>query len=248
MDENNFENFEKMPGNSGELSGEQAERAEMWESAMSTDVPEFAGEQFGVANESNEYYGETVADGEDEEAYDAGIADAAAIINYGLNAATRELGVETVVQKIKSFDAGNSVDPIGDLNKHLGIVSREEKKELHEENMALKENEALFREGANAPTQDKSREGAFKAIEDMKELIAEVEGADPKYDELRAGARAAGKGYFEYAVNNLGVRGLTELFDVLSAQRKKDEEVDVEEEELAVENGDDADEAENSAA
>ncbi len=57
----------------------------------------------------------------------------------------------------------------------------------------------------------------------MQELILEVEGADPRYEELRAGARAAGKGYFEYAVSSFGTRGLTELFQVLSAQREKSE-------------------------
>ena len=57
----------------------------------------------------------------------------------------------------------------------------------------------------------------------MKELIMEVEGADPRYEELRAGARAAGKGYFEYAVSSYGTRGLTELFQALSAQKEKAE-------------------------
>ena len=60
----------------------------------------------------------------------------------------------------------------------------------------------------------------------MKELIAEVEGADPRYEALREGARSAGKGYFEFAVSEYGVRGLTELFAVLGRQREKDEEVE----------------------
>ena len=64
------------------------------------------------------------------------------------------------------------------------------------------------------------------SIEDMKELIAEVEGADPRYEALREGARSAGKGYFEFAVSEYGVRGLTELFAVLGRQREKDEEVE----------------------
>ena len=57
----------------------------------------------------------------------------------------------------------------------------------------------------------------------MKELIAEVESADPRYEELRTAAKAYGKGYFEYAVKNYGLRGLTELFSVLADQKEKKE-------------------------
>ena len=60
---------------------------------------------------------------------------------------------------------------------------------------------------------------------DMKELIVEVEGADPRYEELRAGAKAAGKGYFEYAVGSQYNRGLTDLFRTLAAQREARPEV-----------------------
>ena len=71
---------------------------------------------------------------------------------------------------------------------------------------------------------NRTNAGAFKAIEDMKELVAGVEGADPLYEELRNNARSAGMGCFEYAVKDYGVRGLTELFKVLSEQKKKAEE------------------------
>lgn len=157
------------------------------------------------------------------EEYNSDIAAAAALINYGLNAAAREIGVENTVQKIKNFDASGREDPIKDLFEHLGVDLPVERKAVQEEGMAARAGEEAFRQGVNAPTQRRSVEGAFKALEDMKELIAEVEGADPRYEELREGARAANKGYFEYAVMNFGVQGLTELFSVLAMQRKKAE-------------------------
>ena len=89
----------------------------------------------------------------------------------------------------------------------------------------MKPQEADFYENSEvAPaTKNRSLEGAFKAIEDMKELIAEVEGADPRYEQLRQEARAAGKGYFEYAVGSSTNRGLTDLFNTLAAQPKAEE-------------------------
>ncbi len=216
--------FEKAPGASGEVSGERIEKVKEWSDAM-TNAPEFAGDQFGVAKEENNYYGETVKNSEDQEEYNKGITEAAALINYGLNAASRELGVEQTVQKIKSFNTEGTTDPIGDLYHHLGIDTNKEKKDLREEAMASKPSENGFRNASmNAPQQRRSLEGAIEAINDMKELITEVEGADPRYDKLRAGAKAAGKGYFEYAVSGYGVRGLTELFQVLGKQKKDAEE------------------------
>ena len=209
-------NFEKFPGgSSSELSGEQAAKAGEWEAAMSDDVPEFSGEQFG-----NQPSGDEI---ENTDEYDAGLADAAALINYGLNAAARNLGVETVIQKIKTFDATGSSNPIGDLYKHLGLDAPGDRKDLRNEAIAAAPSEIEMRESINAPTEKRSYEGAFQAIDDMKELILEVEGADPKYDELRQGARAAGKGYFEYAVSSFGTQGLVELFKVLGEQGKKAE-------------------------
>ncbi|MBO7131919.1 hypothetical protein J6V85_01475 [Candidatus Saccharibacteria bacterium] len=231
--------FERMPGTTpGEVSAEQMAKAEQWEDSMGTGVPEFSGDQFGNANESNEYYGEAAkAEAESGEAYDKGISDAAALINYGLDAAAREKGVEFVVQTIKTFNASGKEDPIGDLFNAMGIDTPTEAKDVRNEALAARDNVNEFREGVNQPSQKRSLEGAFKAIEDMKELILEVEGADPRYEELRAGARAAGKGYFEYAVNSYGTRGLTELFRVLAMQREMSEakEEEPEKEEAKVE-------------
>ncbi len=215
MEENNFEKFPV----SKEVE-QSVPVGQDFEEAMGSGVPEFAGDDFMASASENE----SIEDATESEEYDAGISDAAALINYGLDAAAREMGVEVVVQKIKGFDPSGSEDPIGDFFRCLGIDSPVERKDLHEESMANKPNEAEFRDGANAPSLKRSYEGAFKAIADMKELIAEVEGADPRYDELRAGAKAAGKGYFEYAVSNYGKRGLTELFSVLSQQGEKAEE------------------------
>lgn len=225
-DSTNPENgFEKYPGGvPGEVSAEQMVKAEDWENKMGNGVPEFSGNQFGVANEDNEYYGEAAkSEAEAGEEYDKGISDAAALINYGLDAAAREKGVEFVVQTIKGFDASGREDPIKDLFLALGIDTPTDEKEVQNESLASKGNVNEFREGVNQPSQKRSIEGAFAALDDMKELILEVEGADPRYNELRAGALAAGKGYFEYAVSSFGTQGLTELFRVLAQQREKSE-------------------------
>ena len=230
--------FEKAPENYN-VPPEQDFEKSFNESGITPFSGESFGEEknFGVASESNDFYGEAVSsgvemtDGEKDgdgttNEYNRGIADAAALINYGLNAACRELGVETVVQKIKSFDVSGREDPVKDFYEYLGVDTPKELKDVQDEGMAAKPSENEFREDVNAPTQKKSMEGAFEAFQDMKELIAEVEGADPKYEELRQGAKAAGKGYFEYAVSSYGIRGLTELFKVLSKQREKTEEED----------------------
>lgn len=217
--------FEKFPGEKAPTESEL--NAEKWQSAMSQDdVPAFAGDvsmnqenaapadTFGVAPE-------VTPDTTSEESFDNdGISDAASIVNYGLNAAAREYGVEAVVQKIKTFDASGSENPIRDLFLHLGIDTPAEIDDVKMEREAAKPKEADFYGNSEVapPTKKRSPEGAFKAIKDMKELILEVEGADPRYAQLRAGAKAAGKGYFEYAVGSHINRGLTDLFDVLAAQ------------------------------
>ena len=220
--ENN--DFEKFPGGRVENVGERTvAEGQDFERAFSKGVPEFAGEQFGVAHEGNEYYGEATDGAKNEERVDnEGVADAAALINYGLDAAARELGVEMVVQRVKGFDASKSEDPIKDLYEYLGVDTRQEQQDVQEEAEAAKPKEAEFRGETGMPkNMNRSVEGAREAIADMKELIAEVEGADPRYEELRAGARGAQMGYFEYAVKDFGVRGLTELFGVLAEQREK---------------------------
>lgn len=221
-------NFEKVPG-SFETNVEREVPLEQDFSKSFTEegMPEFAGEQFGVANEENEFYGESNDEKESESEYNEDVADAASLINYGLDAVAREKGVEVVVQGIKSFDASNSENPLRDLYNHLGIDTTEEFKDVREESDATKPLKAKFREEYSMPkTQERSREGAIKAIADMKELISEVEGADPRYEELRNAARSYGKGYFEYAVKDFGLQGLSELFSVLASQKEKSEQED----------------------
>ena len=235
--DNSYDNdFEKFPGaKSGEVSGEQLERATKWEESMSDGVPEFAGDQFGIAKSSNEFYGETIAseaESESEE-QDQGISDAAALINYGLDAAARIKGVEYTVQVIKNFDTSGKDDPIRALFADLGVNTPEETKDIGNEFLASKDNLEGLRESMDLPLQKKSAEGALVAINNMKELISEVEGADPEYEGLREGARAVGKGYFEYAVSEFGKQGLVELFSVLNEQGKEGDESNVEEEENA---------------
>ena len=223
--------FEQFPGE--KLNSEPSEadlaRADAWQSAMSAeDTPAFAGDTpmspepltpEAVAPESPENLS-------DPEAKDnKGLTDAAAIVNYGLNAAAKEYGVETVVQKIKNLDVSNSANPIRDLYAQLGVDTPAEIKDVILEREAAKPEETDFYENSEAApvTKNRTPEGAFKAIGDMKELISEVEGADPRYEKLREEARSAGKGYFEYAVGSSTNRGLTDLFNTLAAQPKEEE-------------------------
>lgn len=216
MDED--DSFEKYPGNSIEKAGERnVPEAQDFAKSFENGVPEFAGDSSNVLG--NHAEGETA---EDDANYDNDIANAAALINYGLDAASRELGVERTVQLIKTFDPTGSENPIKDLFEYLGIDTDSEREDVFLEAKASKTKEMEFREESGIPrTIQRSNESALKAIEDMKELIIEVEGADPRYAELRDKAKTAGKGYFEYAVSNFETRGLTELFSVLAEQREE---------------------------
>ena len=216
--------FEKAPGSIETKAERIIPASQDFAKSMAEGVPEFAGNQFGIAKEENKYYGETVDESNDSELsdYNEGLSDAASLVNYGLDAVAREKGVETVVQGIKNFDATGSENPLRDLYIHLGIDTTKELDDTSDESLATKTAREHFRNEYNMPrSQRKSREGVVKAIQDMKELISEVEGADPRYEELRSAARAYGKGYFEYAVKDFGLRGLTDLFGTLAKQHEE---------------------------
>lgn len=222
--------FEKFPGETAPKESEI--RAKEWQDAMnSDDVPAFAGDvsmsqESTPSGDSLEAAPQMLAeDMPNDTENNQGLSDAAAIINYGLNAAAREYGVETVVQKIKSFDATGSENPIRDFLLYLGVDTPSEINDVRMEREAARFKEADFYENSDAApiTKKRSPEGAFQAIKDMKELISEVEGADPRYEQLREEAKAAGKGYFEYAVGSRVNRGLTDLFDALAAEPKAED-------------------------
>lgn len=227
MDNNNFEKF---PGEVEREAEREVPEEQDFAKAFESGVPEFAGSWFSEASkEADERaddggsLSETGGEEKDDAEYDEGLTSAAALINYGLDAASRELGVEQTVQRIKDFDATNSENPIRDLYQHLGVKDNEVRKDVMLEAEAARVKEAEFREEAGASgAERRSKEGAFKAIEDMKELITEVEEADPRYQALREGAKVAGKGYFDYAVEDFGTRGLTELFGVLARQKEEE--------------------------
>lgn len=184
--------FEKFPGSKAETSGNTIPPEQDFDKSFEKGVPEF----------------------------NDGLSNAASIINYGLDAAARETSVEAVIQGIKNFDASSSDNPLRDLYDSLGIDTKKEFEDMRDESVATKHYRNQFREQYNMPkTEKRSREGFIKAIMDMKELISEVEGADPRYEELRQAARASEKGYFEYAVKDFGLRGLTDLFSVLAKQK-----------------------------
>ncbi|MBQ3436888.1 hypothetical protein IJG27_00720 [Candidatus Saccharibacteria bacterium] len=154
---------------------------------------------------------------------DSSISNAAAVVNYGLDAVARQYGVERVVQKIKELNL-SSATPIHDLFISLGVDTPAEIDEIKLEEMASRSATSNFySNGETAPvTMNRSHEGALQAIRDMKELISEVEVADPRYEGLRQRAKAAGKGYFEYAVGSQTGRGLTDLFNALAAEPKSE--------------------------
>lgn len=249
MDNNSFENY---PGEKTNTEPSEADlaRADKWQSAMnSEDVPPFAGDISFIDGATSPETGvrtspetpgldtapglgetpgldtaESLAESPDQD--NKGLSDAAAIVNYGLNAAAKEYGVETVVQKIKDFNMSGSSNPIKDLFMHLGVQIPAGLDDVKLERAAAKAEEADFYNNSEAAPASKNRSnaGAMQAILDMKELISEVEGADPRYEELREGAKASGKGYFEYAVGSDVNKGLTDLFNTLSEQSKKAEE------------------------
>lgn len=236
QDNNQFDNqFEQYPGSRKAESDVRLE-AINFDKGISGEtgspVPPFAGEdatfptaEYSSAPEPTPTPDLTPTPSEEDptnNGLNEGLADASAILNYGLDAAARKYGVEKVIQGIKTFDATGSSAPIRDLYIHLGIDTKEETEEMHDENVANQPAKAELQEniGANANA-NRSNEGALQAIADMKELISEVEGADPRYESLRQGAKAAGKGVFEYAVESFGTQGLVELFMTLKEQREQ---------------------------
>ena len=197
-----------MAGNkSGEtVSAEGLAREAKWNNAMA-DAPEFAGNKQSTPEVPER---------------DKNISDASAILKYGLNAAAREVGVETVVQTINNFVPNGQEDPIKQLYNNLGIDTRAEYQDLADEARASKPRETDYiSSSVNAPASMKrSPEDALDAIKEVKELVAEVQ-SSPAYANLRAEAVRAGKGIFEYAVHKYGVRDLTVLFNELSNEKNE---------------------------
>ena len=206
----------RVPSTNPEVTKEGLERAAAWEQAM-TDAPAFAGNNFGQPTTP-----ETPNDTNLEtENHDENIADASAILNYGLNAAAREKGVDAVVNTIKNFVYKGQGDPIIQLLTELGIDTPKEFSELRDESRAIKSDENTFRnESVNAPaTLNKSVQGALNAIQDFKLLITEVE-SSPEYNNLRSEALKNGKSIYGEAVSDYNVHDLTTLFNALSAQKE----------------------------
>lgn len=209
MDESN--EFERNLWDNKELSGEQAERAEAWDEAMESGVPEFAGEDFGAKKKE----GSGVAP------YNETLADASALGRDGvLNKASQELGVEHVVQGVVETDTSGD-NPMGELYERMGVNTTEERNDAQMEAEVAEPKMAALAEKTGTPNNAmESAEDTRVAIGKMKELANMVE-ADPRFEDLRAGARAAGVGYYEYAVKHLGTQGLTELFDELAKQKEE---------------------------
>ena len=143
--------LEKAPDSNLETKSERFIPPEQdFAKSFEKDVPPFAGEQFGVAHQGNEFYGEAADADEETDDYNEGLSNAAALINYGLDAIAREKGVEVVVQGIKTFDASNSDNPLRDLYFHLGVNTPEELDDARDESRATKAARERFRDEYNA--------------------------------------------------------------------------------------------------
>lgn len=222
--------------NTGEVTQEGLEREAAWNEAMA-DAPEFqdpfSSPESTPAETSPQLTTETAtpsqietppqseAQPENQPRRDENIADASAIINYGLNAAAKQLGVEHTIQIINNFVPNSQEDPISQLLKELGIDTKKEHDDLKDQSKAIKTDEDSFRQDINAPsTTQKSTEGALKAIQDVKELVSDVQ-SSPAYAKLRTEATSAGKGVFDYAVEKYPNRDFTVLFKELNNEKSK---------------------------
>ncbi len=156
------------------------------------------------------------------------INDAAALVNYGVDALVREVGIQSVIDGIKSIDTTNSENPIGDLFEIVGIDTPGEVDDVRAEARAANPAVAEFREKNGLPITKRTPEGARHAIEAMKDLIAKVS-TDPDYAKLRLEARAMGKGYFDCAVTGIEKPGLTDLFNVLKTYKETENQEPTEE-------------------
>lgn len=207
-----------------ESSQENLEQAEQWQESM-LDAPEFSGDTAVPTSISEmpievsaEKYAETPMEAEKR---DDSIANAGAVLAYGFNAASKEKGVDTVVQAIKNFVPNGQDDPVKQLLSEIGIDTKEELSELSDESRASKTAENAFRtDNINAPpAANKSESGAISAIQDFKELVSEIESA-PEYANLRANAMRNGRGIYEEAIAEYNTRGLTTLFNALKEQKE----------------------------
>lgn len=238
--------FEKHPGTEAEQE-RSIPPSEDFEKSFASGVPEFAGskspeipaDKYGIAKPENNYYGETVkndaakdesATSEPSEEYDPNISDAAALINYGIGAASESAGgMEVLFQKVKAFDASGREDPIGDFFQYLGVDSPIENRIVQDQNAAASAEEAAFRSGANAPSQRKSVEGARAAFRALQDLIRRTEnGVDPRFNQLNAEAATAGMPRFDYIARVVlgGEKNLMGVLNYLAQQREQAEFVE----------------------
>ena len=235
MDETN--QFEKAPGSKGigEVSGEAVERAEKWATAMAG-MPEHnfldviktgqkIGEAtFGNANEENKFYGESKDDGGEEQSGQGNeMGDTKKTMSEVLADAVSKYGYGRTMQKLSECDVSGSDDPVGDLYYYMGLGTTHEGEEEAKHEVGMTDGEADNKEIVSS---DQDVQGVRTEINNMKEIINEVKGANPAYEGLRQGAWAAGMDVFEYAAKAYEVQSLPELFQVLEQQKEQPNEVE----------------------
>lgn len=218
------------PNYSGEKnSSNNSQEDDSWDMSGVSDPGWFAITSIAENNGASEST-ETVSDGagagnkaagvsngeEYEQDYNQTVANASRLIP-SLNGAAMQLGIPSVIEGIKNFDPTQSDNPIPDLLRLMGIDTKAEIKELHENQAAGAKNVAAYYAGANAPQNlRRSKEGDIKAIQDMKKLIYDVERADNDYFELREAAKHNNRNIFEQAVVDYQVRDLASLLSSLN--------------------------------
>ena len=240
MDETN--QFEKAPGSKGigEVSGEAVERAEKWATAMAG-MPEHnfldviktgqrIGEAtFGNANEENKFYGESKDDGGEEQSGQGNeMGDTKKTMSEVLADAVSKYGYGRTMQKLSECDVSGSDDPVGDLYYYMGLGTTHEGEEEAKHEVGMTDGEADNKEIVSS---DQNVQGVRTEINNMKEIINEVKGANPAYEGLRQGAWAAGMDVFEYAAKAYEVQSLPELFQVLEQQKEQSNEIEAKQKE-----------------
>ena len=229
--------FELEPGAKkvGENPG-AVERATEWATAMAG-MPEKSfmdviktGEKvgeatFGNANEENELKDDG---GEEQSGQGNEMGDTKKTMSEVLADAVSKYGYGRTMQKLSECDVSGSDDPVGDLYYYMGLGTTHEGEEEAKHEVGMTDGEADNKEIVSS---DQDVQGVRTEINNMKEIINEVKGANPAYEGLRQGAWAAGMDVFEYAAKAYEVQSLSELFQVLEQQKEQSNEIEAKQKE-----------------
>ncbi len=220
---NNVNNAELAPEYLKPDTAAAEARYDEWNNAMSSDVPEFAGEEGGQSQIAPERLAANTG-------YDDDLAKAAGSIR-ALDAPAQKYGAGAVMEAIKTTDISTSENPIGDIYQSLGVDTREEREELRDIREASKDRVDEFQDRTGMPPAmerttnkvDAANRARFE-IDELKSLATKVEGESARFAELRDEARAQGDNVYDVAVRGTKKRGMADLFEVLRTQEERGSE------------------------